>query len=88
MRDTVRNRSRRIFNYHDCELTGISASQAGKESEALLEKSSYLEMVEYREEESLEISVEEQDGRLAIEEEEIGRLDDALFGIAEVRDTD
>lgn len=73
MRDTVRNRSRRIFNYHDCELTGISASQAGKESEALLEKSS---------------SVEEQDGRLAIEEEEIGRLDDALFGIAEVRDTD
>lgn len=32
--------------------------------------------------------MEEQDGRLAIEEEEIGRLDDALFGIAEVRDTD
>lgn len=43
---------------------------------------------EYREEKSLEISVEEQDGRLAIEEEELGRLDDALFEIAEVRDTE
>ena len=49
---------------------------------------SSLEIVEYREEKSLEISVEEQDGRLAIEEEELGRLDDALFGIAEVRDTE
>ena len=49
---------------------------------------SSLEIVEYREEKSLEISVEEQDGRLAIEEEERGRVDDGLFGIAEVRDTE
>ena len=47
-----------------------------------------LETMEYGEVESMEICVKEQNGRLAIEEDELGRLDEALFGITEVQDAD
>ena len=47
-----------------------------------------LETVEYGEAESMEICVKEQNGILAIEEDELGRLDEALFGITEVQDAD